>query len=169
VPGLTLLGPRDLPEHPPPAAPTSAFAFSSDQVEAARWLRDRSGPRDVVVTNRHCAVPDAPACDSRRFVVTAYTERRVLVEGWAYTPTWFESPTGPDGPAFRPFWDPELLALNDALFTDPSEEVVRRLVAHGARWAFVDRTAPASDRLGRHAELAHETEWAAVYRLPDPS
>ncbi|HVM26826.1 MAG TPA: hypothetical protein VM433_04040 [Mycobacteriales bacterium] len=164
LPALPALGPRELLDSPAPAGPTSANAFSADQVEAARWLRERSDRRDVVATNRHCSTPEPAVCDSRRFVVAAYTERRVLVEGWAYTRTWAESPDVVEGPATKPFWNPELLRLNDELFRDPTPERAAALRDLGVRWLFVDRTVPSGD-LGTVARLAHETTWAQVYEL----
>jgi hypothetical protein len=62
-------------------------AIPSDGIVAARWLRDHSDPTDLVATNLHCRGPvDHPVvCDARHFWVSGYSERRVLVEGWAYT------------------------------------------------------------------------------------
>ena len=50
------------------------------------------------MTNRHCTVIREPfgGCDSRRWVVTAFSERQSLVEGWTATPEATKrSPTRP--------------------------------------------------------------------------
>lgn len=164
-----LSGPQDA--ETPVAAP---HAFGADQVRAARWLRDASAPDDVVVTNRHCARANQDPCDPRRFFVAAFTERQVLVEGWAYTPRWSTTPDAPDvgeteGRFFRPFWDEERLSLNDDFFTEGGAAAADRLWQAGVRWAFEDRTVDPDAPVVEHADLVHQTEWARVYALRPPS
>lgn len=160
-----------LPASPPLADADAQFAMSADQIRAARWIRDRSAPSDVIITNRHCSAPNWVNCDSRRFHVAAYTERRVLVEGWAYTynrQNWANVAESDLGHAFRPFWNPDLLALNDRFFTAPTDELAAELYDLGVRWAFVDLTVHGAEDLSDHAELRFETEWAKVYALHPP-
>ncbi|TDU91271.1 4-amino-4-deoxy-L-arabinose transferase-like glycosyltransferase [Kribbella voronezhensis] len=101
--------------------------------EAARYIRDHSSVNDRLVTNSHCMPAyDPRRCDTRNFWLSAYAERRVLVEGWAYTPRAQTSKNATNGP----FWDPELLALNDA---DPSPTTLDRLwTQYGVRWLVYD-------------------------------
>jgi hypothetical protein len=134
-------------------------------VDAARWLRDNSDADDLVATNRHCVAVAADPCDSRRFVVAGATERQVLVEGWAYTPTWDRSPTVDGHPAYKPFWDPELLATNDRAFSAPSPERFDGLRALGVDWLFVDKTAPHDPDIAQMPGAVLETEWAIVLDL----
>lgn len=104
---------------------------------AASWLRVHSAPEDRVLTNVHClpAEPDDDVCDSRHFWMSAFSERRFVLEGWAYTrhqEAWTE-----------PYWGPPArLEANDRVFTDPagSQRFVRE---SGARWLLVDDEAPA--------------------------
>jgi hypothetical protein len=142
-------------------------SFHSSQVEAARWIRDHSDPDDIVMTNRHCRGAEVPRCDVRRFFVAAYAERRVLVEGWAYTKTansmTAESPLGNVRRA--PFWDPALLELNDSFFTDPDAEKAAQLRDLGVRWVFVDDTAPHAETLEPYATERFRTSHATVYEL----
>lgn len=166
------LGPRivpDLPDRPPALEPDGRRAFSDDQVSAARWLRDHSDPRAVVATNRHCGVAQWTRCDSRRFYVSAYTERQVLVEGWAYTQSWIRTPDVEQGRAYKPFWDEALLELNDEFLTDPTPETARAMWDLGVRWVYVDKTVEHAPDLSDHGRLRHETEWARVLELVDPS
>lgn len=146
--------------------PGARRAFSADQVEAARWLRDHSAVDSVIATNRHCGVQEWARCDSRRFFVSAYTERRIVVEGWAYTGSWMQSP-GVDGAAdaYKPFWDPSRLELNDAFFESPTVAGAHALRQLGVRWLYVDKTAPYSDRLTMFASPRYETDWAIVMEL----
>lgn len=153
----------------PPREPQQRFGVSADQIAAARWLRDHSDPTDVVATNRHCASPVWVECDSRRFAVAAYTERQVLVEGWAYTRSWSLSPPRVDEPdVYRYFTDPERLAVNDAVFDDPSPATVSALGDIGVDWLFVDLTEEYDPAILDLADLRLRTEWALVMELPDP-
>jgi hypothetical protein len=111
-------------------------------IEAGRWVRDHSDPDDLVATNVHCLpdLPDRP-CRNRHFWVAAYTERRVLVEGWGYSRTSHEQAKALDVPVtLVPFWDASLLAANDEAFRRPSARSIGRLRdEYGVRWLVVDR------------------------------
>jgi hypothetical protein len=153
------------------AGPNQPDSFSVGQVSAARFLRDHSDPDDVVMTNRHCRLPKPKACGNRRFFLAAYSERRVLIEGWGYTRRANEGGNGdPDyNPREAPFWDPGLLHLNDEFVRAPTAAAARRLYALGVRWVFIDRTSfPAARALASYAPLRFANRTAAVYRLRDP-
>jgi hypothetical protein len=142
-------------------------------LEAGRWLREHSRPDDVVATNAHCrpAPPRVRACDNRHFWVSGFTERRVLVEGWGYTSAAHTraASTGRHV-VYVDFWDPDLLAANDAAFAAPSAATVGRLRdRYGVRWLFVDQAHnPPDDWLGRFATLRFRAGDCAVYELaPD--
>jgi hypothetical protein len=115
-------------------------------IQAARWLRAHSEPQDLVATNAHCRLPGVDAsCDHRHFWIAGHSERRVLVEGWAYiAPETVGAPsTDLTNLATGPFWDPERLYDNDQAFTAPSAETLERLRGHGdVRWLFVDTRYP---------------------------
>ncbi|GAB3656179.1 hypothetical protein GCM10027596_10070 [Nocardioides korecus] len=160
-------------------APTLVHAVATDRadvatappligpggIESARWLRRHSAPTDLVATNGHCTSPGDvfPRCDHRAFWRSGYSERRVLVEGWAYvSPTTVGLPSTPLTNSNRtPFWDPPRLAANQRAFYVPTRaalEVLRR--RYGVDWLLVDRTAVARGRtpqLGRLEELATVT------------
>lgn len=132
---------------------------------AARWLRDHSSPNDLVATNSHCRfVPSTGGCDNRHFWVAAYTERRVLVEGWGYT-TRVMARGG--GFYYGPYWDPGRLADNDRAFSDPSSASMARLRSvYGVEWLFVDERFDTPDpSLHEYARLRHRHGPFAVYRL----
>ncbi|SDZ40294.1 hypothetical protein SAMN05444365_11362 [Micromonospora pattaloongensis] len=133
----------------------------ASRVEAARWTREHSAPSDVVATNVHClAVYEGGWCDPRSFWLSAYAERRVLVEGWAFAPR--VAALG-----LVPFWDQELLGRNDAAFTAPTEAGLRELrERHGVRWLVVDRSVGVeSPELPRLARLGFDNGRMAVYEL----
>jgi hypothetical protein len=130
------------------------------RVDAARWVRDHSAPDDVIATNVHCLGYYGDLCDSRSFWLSAYSERSVLVEGWGFAPR--QAVLG-----LAPFWDPERLTLNDAAFTAPSAEVLRRLHdTYGVRWLVVDRAAGIeSPDLRGMAGKRYDRGQLAVYEL----
>jgi hypothetical protein len=152
----------------PDAAGEIRTGIPDGAVEAGRWLRDHSSAADVVATNAHCYNGVAP-CSNRHFWISGYAERRVLVEGWGYTGTALRrsEETGvPHGHV--PYWDPDLLAANDRVFSAPSAEAVTFLRdAYGVRWLFVDRRFnPPAATLDSFATLRFEAGDCAVYEIP---
>jgi hypothetical protein len=146
----------------------SRLVVAADGISAARWLRDHASADDVVATHFHCLGPETVnPCDARNFWVSAYSERHVLVEGWAYTQTAISRARQLGvSPNVVPFWDPALLALNDRAFTDPSAEVLRTLEAdHGVRWLFADATIADVATLDRFADLRERIGDYAIYEL----
>jgi hypothetical protein len=130
------------------------------RVDAARWVRDHSRPGDVVATNVHCIGYWGQLCDARSFWLSAYAERAVLVEGWAFAPR--QATVG-----LAPFWDQEKLAANDAAFTEPTAEGLRDLsTRYGVRYLVVDREVePESAELASLADLRYDNGRLAVYEL----
>jgi hypothetical protein len=141
-------------------APISGPTIPGDGIDVARWLRDQSNPNDLVATNLHftCYPKIDNSCDSRHFWVSAYTERHVLVEGWAYTQK--------TKARLDPFWDQLLLEANDAAFTDPSAAADATLRdTYRVRWLFADLTMANVDSIAQYADLRHRDGNFAVYEL----
>ncbi|WP_328995967.1 hypothetical protein OG394_15025 [Kribbella sp. NBC_01245] len=114
-----------------------------DGPAAARFIRDRSAPSDVLATNSHCTPTSPPKlCDSRNFWLAAYAERRVLLAGWAYTPTANARASSAYEAIFGAYWNPGLRKANDAAFrTNPSRADLRLLrERYGVRWLVFDTT-----------------------------
>jgi hypothetical protein len=142
------------------------LATSRGQIDAARWIRDNSDVNDVVLTNRHCTTPTEPVgCDSRRFVVAAFSERQVLLEGWTYTP--MSTKLGPEGrdSITVSYWNPELLQLNDGFVAQPTEDAARGLRERGVRWIYVDHTRQYAGTLEPYAHLRYQAPGVDVYEL----
>ena len=138
---------------------------------AARWLRDHSDPGDLVATNSHCPVVFTRTnCDSRDFWVAAYAERQVLVEGWSYTEPALSSGGLFDGIlAYSKFWDPALLAENDAIFRSPTAASVADFArTHRVRWLVAVNNKNLSPDLDRYATLRYRSGDVRVYELPRP-
>lgn len=158
----------DRPEADPATRQTTG-AIHSGEIRAARWIRDHAEPADLVATNRHCRGEDRTRCDHRRFVVAAYSERRVLVEGWTYTKqaNQLARELGMSQ-AYVPFWDRETLRTNDRFIQRPNREDAGALHDLGVRWLYVDKDAPHRRNLAPFAVKRFETRFAAVYELRDP-
>lgn len=127
---------------------------------AMAWV-DQHTPNDAVVaTNRHCVNgPERPRCPSVAFWVSGLGGRRTVIEGWGYTSavkSW-SAPT--------PF--PERLAVNDAVFTDPSAKTIDRLrQGYGTSWLVADTSAgPVSPELARFAVTRFSSGEVTVYEL----
>ncbi|MEV4349350.1 hypothetical protein AB0J83_33245 [Actinoplanes sp. NPDC049596] len=159
-------------------AARSPAGFPRGALKAGRWLRDHSRPLDIVATNSHCR-PDLNGCDSRDFWLAAYSERRIVVEGWSYTEKAFEAGTlWTSALGRRTFWDQDLLAANDAMFYTPTAENVASFTkAHRVRWLVAvtkahdptlireTRELTASRRLGHYATERFRTGDITIYEV----
>ncbi len=134
---------------------------------AGRWLREHTGTDDLIATNNHCRFRTG-FCDARQFWLAAFAERRVLVEGWGFTPPANELAARNQLKSNRiPYWDPARLAANDAAFRRPGTGAVEQLRdRYGVRWLVADKGWP-YDRTGlaRAAELRYETGQLAIYQI----
>ena len=137
----------------------------------ARFIRDHSGIDDVVMTNRHCTSAGADPfdhCDSRRWVVAAFSERQMLVEGWTATPRATRlAPEGRDSITVN-YWKPDILRLNDGFIARPTADAAKRLWDLGVRWVYVDHTRPHADTLEPYAERRYGNSDAEAYQLLPP-
>jgi hypothetical protein len=140
-------------------------AMPRSRILAARWVRDHSSPGDVLATNVHCQPVtyfQPGVCDARSFWLSAYSERRVLIEGWLFAPR----VAGVQGP----FWDQELFALNEAAIADPTPQRLAELHdRYGVRWLVVeegrDGQAEPSPRLADLATQRHREGSITVYEI----
>jgi hypothetical protein len=135
-------------------------------VEAGLWLNAHSATNDLVATNSHCRRARASWCDSRDFWLAAFSQRQVLVEGWSYTDRALDSgPLFSDAFATSPFWDPALLARNDAVFYQPTAQDVASFATEtGVRWlvAVGPNVSPA---LGTYASLRYHAGAVSIYQV----
>ena len=147
-------------ERSPNGGAYATVALPLSRVDAARWVRDHSAPGDVLATNVHClATGPNGYCDPRSFWLSAYAERRVLIEGWAFAPRVSET-------SDWTFWDPDLLRRNDAAFTAPTPAGLAFLRGRGVKWLVVDRrVGQESPELAALATLHYDNGRLAVYEL----
>lgn len=155
----------------PMVRPVENRVIPQGALAAGRWLRDHSEPDDLVATNTHCRLGYENPCDTRYPWVAALSERHVLVEGWAYTATNLSHWRPGLLPEGLPFWDTELIKMNDTAFQSPSPTAIQSLrERYGVRWLFVDELrANPSPRIADFAEFQFRSGDYAVYRLPDGS
>ena len=139
-------------------------------LEAATWLREHSDPDDLVATNVHTPFDRGSPRNHREFWISGYTERRMLVEGWAYIPP--ESVGLPSNERTNdsrgaPFWSPERLRLNDEVFRRPTGENIDELHRrYGVDWLFADkRRKPDLRGLGELAQRRFTTPNYVVYEI----
>jgi len=138
---------------------------------AATWLKEHSGSDHLVATNLHTRTPVRNPRDYRSFWIAAWSERRVLVHGWAYIePTSVGLPSNEETnrSAGPPFWDPVRLALNDEVFSEPTEENIRTLRdKYGVDWLFAAHSKPVDLRgLARLTVERHTNRNYSVFEIP---
>ncbi|PWJ24149.1 hypothetical protein ATK17_0237 [Branchiibius hedensis] len=155
---------------PPAVSIMSQSAVTDDQIAVARYIRDHSDVDDLVMTNRHCTTPIKPDhCDTRRWLVTAFTERQSFIEGWTATPEATNlAPHGRDSITIN-YWHPELLELNDNFYTNPTAEAQRKLWDEGVRWIYMENTMPHAETLAPYATLRFSTPDASAWQLNKPA
>jgi hypothetical protein len=104
-------------------------------VVTARWLRSHSNPDDLLATNEHRTLHRS----NRMFWLSAFSERRVLVEGWGYSERINSNYTARRSP-YAPFWDRTRLDANNDAFRHPSVATVAVLAnTYGVRWMVFNR------------------------------
>src|SRR5665647_3772835 len=158
--GIFFVADTAVPERGASAGPLAGYQLSPAAGAAAAWLNQHTPNDAVIASNRHCIKgPQRPKCLSLAFWVSGLGGRRTVLEGWGYTSA-AKSLTAP-----TPF--PERLAVNDAVFTDPSASTIDRLRSeYGASWLVADRSAgPVSSNLARFAVAKFTKGAIPVYQL----
>ncbi|GAA1773491.1 hypothetical protein [Luedemannella helvata] len=133
--------------------------LSVAEARAALWLGAHADAGDVLATNVHCVpAPTVAGCPARASWVSGLSGRRVLLEGWGYSDAAFAN-NGRGGLRYthQPAPDPDLLELNDRVFTAPTAADIDLLRArHHVSWLFAHSGAgPVSADLSRYAVLRH--------------
>ncbi|NUR97297.1 MAG: hypothetical protein HOV67_18815, partial [Kribbellaceae bacterium] len=130
-------------------------------------IRRNSGSDDRIATNVHCHQARASHCGTGSYWIAAYAERRVLVEGWAYQARADDSyPAGVQGP----YWNQDLLALNDEVFSNPSRQTIETLrTKYDVQWLLLDeRVSAAPKNLDKLTELRFQLGTVRVYQIYPP-
>lgn len=123
----------------PPAVTASTNGYlSRAEQEGMLWLRNVSGEDDVTITNGFCRPLSSsiPNCDARSYIVSGLAGRRVVLEGWAYTPD-AQRTHGENGLPVQqqPSPWPERFALSNGVFRTPTEELIEEARSrYAVRW-----------------------------------
>lgn len=138
-----------------PVAPGKPSVFAAAENRAAQWIANNTDTYDVFATNTACTV-SVSRCDARRWWISGQGGRRVLVEGWRYTPD------GADGMLD----DYPALAVNSKAFAMPSEETIAALRDRGVDYAVVEqRSGFPKPNLSPWARVVYRNELITIYRL----
>jgi hypothetical protein len=134
---------------------SNSGAIDKSQLAAYKFIEDHSAPNDRVITTKHCLAGTGDHCDSRWFAIAAFSERRVLVEGWAYTQH-----------GASPSWIRKDLELSETFVSSPTVAEKHTLISLDVRYVYVDKRDAYSTRgLAKIADLVFSSKWAAVYDL----
>jgi hypothetical protein len=141
--------------------PGRGYLLSPGAAASMAWVEQHTPQDAVVATNRHCLYgPAKPRCMALAAWVSGIGGRRTVLEGWGNSSaanwTW-RAPV--------PF--PVLLAVNDAVFTDPSAGTIERFrQQYGASWLVADKTAgQVSPQLARFAIPRFSSGAVTVYEV----
>jgi hypothetical protein len=139
-----------------PSKASDPSAISSGQLAAFIYIRQHSTANQEVITNKHCLIGSLAnaSCDPRWFAVAAFTERRVLVDGWAYT----QNGTSPK-------WVGSRLQESDGFISHPTAAAARVLLSLGVKFVYVDTREPFDTHLGSVAHEVFSGLGARVYEL----
>jgi len=116
--------------------------------------------------------PTDPSCSNLAYWVSAYSERRSLVNGWGYTATAARlSADRPPGSGYFdtvPFWDTPRLQRNTALFAAPTRAAAASLRAdYGVTWVYADSSYGAvSPELDAVLTLRYRNGPVSLYQVP---
>ncbi|MFI5906486.1 hypothetical protein [Dactylosporangium sp. NPDC051541] len=141
-----------------------------DQAAGARWLRAHSTPDEYVATNVHRVGSGTQAEQSLAYWISAFSERRVLLGSWGYSPesNAIQAAGGGVGPALT-YWDPARLQANDLAIYEPTPARLRWLWDQRVRWILVDRAqGRESPRLADQTSLVWSAGAIWIYRISGP-
>lgn len=129
--------------------------ITADQLQAFSYIRDDTTPDVILASNRHCLSPtsDLPGCDSRYVSLSAFSERRVLIEGH------FKE-TEPE--------HAQTLALNEAFIYTPDAELFQQIWDRGVRYIYIDKTVGMPGDLTQFGEKVYDSPNAQVWKLDSP-
>jgi hypothetical protein len=148
---------------------------AGNEQRGARWLRDNSGVDDVFLTNVQCINKGDPlgdrTCSNLAYWVSAYSERRSVLNGWGYTAT------NARRAAERPirsyvhdvsFWDQQRLRRCLEFVARPTAAEAAALRAdYRVRWVFADSAyGTVSAALGTVGIERFRAGTVTVYELP---
>lgn len=103
--------------------PTTGRGTTPALLEGLTWVRDHTPADAVLAVNNHYI--DDEGTDPREFQYAAFSERRVAIQSWAYTPEAFAVGLDRVFEGALPF--PRLTRLNDAVFARADRRALAEL------------------------------------------
>lgn len=138
--------------------PPRVTLLSTAEAEAAHWIDMHTPASALFATNYHCSRGrQRVACLAMVWWLSGLGQRRVLVESWGYVP----------GSTYgRPFFDPALLATNQAAYITAAPAALDALTDRGVRYLVVVRgITPISPRLWTETRQVYNNGVIAVAKL----
>jgi hypothetical protein len=121
------------------------------------WVRSHTTSRDVLAVNNHYL--QAHSRDPRYFYYSAFTERRVFLESWAYPAHWSRP---------QPF--PGRLALSERVTAGGDPSALRELERKGVSYVLIDKThGSGASEPADVSTLVFSNSALNVYRLVRPA
>ena len=136
------------------------WSITIGTADAAEYIKNNSSVDDVLITNRHCVGPEEKnTCIARVFSLTALSERRTFIAGWAYT-------TCPLREALNnEFWNQPLLKVNQNVVENNDVESTKKVTEYGVRWIVIDERRPHSKNLDQIAQKQFKSGQVEVWKI----
>lgn len=128
---------------------------TANELQAFEYLKEVSSEQDIVATNRHCFSTKSESsgyCSPRYFALAGFSERRVLLGGWDYTPRG------------TTYWNPQLLEENDNFFTTNNASN-SFIVDNEVGWLFVDKRISFFNDFSKFGVLVYENADVAIWKI----
>lgn len=149
---------------------TPSAQLTPGMYAAYTWLRQNTSPDDVIAVNNPLVDKTIYILPSpHNFYASAFAERRVFLEGWAYSSEAHRLGYK-DAQTLRVQPYPERKALNDRVFAQADAPALAALRDQfGVRYLFVDKlNAPPSPGLSAISQMVFENGDAAIYKVAAP-
>jgi hypothetical protein len=146
--------------------------IGSDKVNAAsRWVQSNIPDSGLIATNRFCVESYVAECiESKFFVVSATTKRRLLIEGAGRTVG--SGGDGRDGKGFEslfPQFAKERLYLSRGFADKPTAEIAMKLRELGVDWFYLFLDNTENRNWAPFATVEYQNSEVAILKLTDPS
>jgi hypothetical protein len=140
----------------------TANGVSMDHLTAFNWIRRNTSTSSIFLTNRFCIRQTKPPysrppfCQGDTFVLSAYSKRKVYVEGYRA-----ESNTLDRIPSIISERVGETLRFIEG----PNKELLNRLKVEGVNWIFVDKSFPYSNALVLFVDIKFENDKVIIFKI----
>ncbi|MDA3016796.1 MAG: hypothetical protein O2841_02025 [Actinomycetota bacterium] len=139
------------------------FVGNQNIKAASSWVQQSTGSDSVFATNKFCLEDRVRFCgDARLFLVSATTQRRMLIEGQT------RSVQATDETLF-PGWAQERLVLSRGFADNPNAEITARLRELGVDWFYLFLDNTENRNWQPFATVEYQNSEVAILKLADPN